>query len=222
MSNRLDSIVGKLSERGLSTREISGAFKRRFSITVSFKNGRANLDKENTIKFAKNESEIGRHFEAFLKTKGKHAGYCRREVEKKATQEPTPPQSLTIRLLRSCGKLLLGMALAVLLGLFWILKNHLGKLCTLLFIGSGVLTFYYVCEREAEWETRAKYNELANNWLLVMIATGAILFIRFIINWLIDPVFCPSAAKGLYMGQSLNNQREIKESLSDIRDDLDT
>ncbi len=57
-------------------------------------------------------------------------------------------------------------------------------------------------------------------WGIVALCCTGLLVLRLAVSWLGNPTFNVEAAKGLYMGQSLNNQRQIRDDLSAIRKKL--
>ena len=89
-------------------------------------------------------------------------------------------------------------------------------------LGFGMAIYYHI-----QGETRGSLYPFSADdgrqwfWLRFTIASTGVAGVWTFIRWLRDPVFYPEAAKSYYMGQSLNNQRRIREDLSDIRSRLD-
>lgn len=274
---RFLAIVEKLIARGLNKREVVGAFWRRFTIKVSLTNGRLCLNAVNSKAFTAGIDEIERHFDAFLNTRGKHAGYCRREREK---TEPKIPRmgELEIPWVTKKGYQRSGIRrrfhekdtdiwpiksqpISTATGLSDDAFNGRIKIAVivtalLMFFGGAGFSFYckaqaeeaddsgshkmesatvknaahpeeYLLDesRRAELENEAqKYYDEAKSyegakWVAYYLAgCGAgILCVFLAVSWLANPTFSLEAAKGLYMGQSLNNQMQIRRDVSEIR-----
>lgn len=96
------------------------------------------------------------------------------------------------------------------------------SLAVCIVLGFGMAIYYHVQD-----ETRGALYPISPDdgrqwyWMRFLIASIGIAGVWAFVRWLLDPVFYPEAAKGYYMGQSLNNQRHVRETLDDIRDRID-
>lgn len=90
-------------------------------------------------------------------------------------------------------------------------------------VGGMAMSIYYHAQGETGGQLYPIMRGEGRQWFWlrfagVSLGIGAI---WAVVRWLHNPVVYPEAAKGYYMGQSLNNQRQMRDTLGDIRDRLE-